>query len=325
MSRDKQQAAAANWKNSHIKNSQESRPKDTRSKPKTTQPKPRSNRFFKKPSFKVRLPKSTSIFYPICIGLGVLFFTGAVVGIFYTTLLTFYRTAYLYLYFGYYSINTASTTGYSIGQICQYSNQCPENAYCSTTCKCPDNYYVDLTSGKCVITLTKDEACTYDYECNKVSRLACVNGKCNCENITQYWDSTYSVGGGVISGRCKNRQGQGQSCSATTQGIFYVAVGTKYGSTSSICYCDYSSGYKLNLNTGGCATESYNSFCASSLECRSDKTFCMSVLGDGLPRCITYPTLFSFNATYIAKADYGANCSYFYKVYIKQALEHLLI
>ena len=109
------------------------------------------------------------------------------------------------------------------------------------------------------------------------------------------------------------RQGLGQTCTSTSQGIFYVAIGTKYGSTSSVCYCDYSSGYKFNLNTGTCDTESYNSYCASSLECRSDKTFCMSDLGDGIRRCITYPTLFSFNATYTAKADYGANCNYFYK------------
>ncbi len=30
-----------------------------------------------------------------------------------------------------------STTDHKIGQYCQYSNQCPEYAFCSGTCQCP--------------------------------------------------------------------------------------------------------------------------------------------------------------------------------------------
>jgi hypothetical protein len=38
----------------------------------------------------------------------------------------------------------------NVGQLCQWNNQCPRNAYCLGTCQCSDNYFFDSTSGLCV-------------------------------------------------------------------------------------------------------------------------------------------------------------------------------
>ena len=38
----------------------------------------------------------------------------------------------------------------NVGQLCQWNNQCPPNAYCLGTCQCSDNYFFDSTSGLCV-------------------------------------------------------------------------------------------------------------------------------------------------------------------------------
>ena len=38
----------------------------------------------------------------------------------------------------------------NVGQLCQWNNQCPPNAYCLGTCQCSDNYFFDSSSGLCV-------------------------------------------------------------------------------------------------------------------------------------------------------------------------------
>ena len=38
----------------------------------------------------------------------------------------------------------------NVGQLCQWNNQCPPNAYCLGTCQCSDNYFFNSTSGLCV-------------------------------------------------------------------------------------------------------------------------------------------------------------------------------
>lgn len=38
----------------------------------------------------------------------------------------------------------------NIGQLCQWNNQCPANAYCLGTCHCSDNSYFDTTTGTCI-------------------------------------------------------------------------------------------------------------------------------------------------------------------------------
>ena len=203
----------------------------------------------------------------------------------------------------------------NIGQICSYSNQCPENAYCQGTCQCPDNYYVDLTAGTCTASQGYQAAagCTYTYQCNKIQRLSCISSKCDCEPVSMYWDSTFSNGGGAITGRCANKKGVGKASTATTQGISGVALGIAGGSfiTVAVCYCDYTKGYKLNFDTGLCDAEYYEHYCHSSLECRVDGSFCMAIYSDSIKRCIAFPTKFWLNVAYTVKGVYGGTCNSF--------------
>ena len=37
----------------------------------------------------------------------------------------------------------------NIGQLCQWNNQCPTNAYCLGTCHCSDNSYYDTVTHTC--------------------------------------------------------------------------------------------------------------------------------------------------------------------------------
>lgn len=102
-------------------------------------------------------------------------------------------------------INGLSTL--NIGQLCQWNNQCPANAYCLLTCQCSDTYYFDSVSGACLNGRTQGVACQFDYQCNKISRLKCINNICNCEAVELFWNGAYSGGGGIIAGRCQLRNG----------------------------------------------------------------------------------------------------------------------
>ena len=147
------------------------------------------------------------ILHRIAWGVGVFLGLSAIVGLLMTGLLIFQN----HLFYGSVSYTTTTKTSglttLNVGQLCQWNNQCPTNAYCLGTCQCSDTTYFDSSSGACVTAGTIGSGCTYDYHCNRVQRLSCVGGFCSCENVNMIWNNAYSGGGGIISGRCQLRSG----------------------------------------------------------------------------------------------------------------------
>ena len=74
---------------------------------------------------------------------------GAIAGLLMTGLLVFQH----HLFYPTVSYTTTTKVSgsltYNVGQLCQWNNQCPMNAYCSGTCRCSDNSYWDSTTGAC--------------------------------------------------------------------------------------------------------------------------------------------------------------------------------
>lgn len=250
----------------------------------------------------------TAIFKAICVVLSIILILIIIVVVIFTFILAFKREALIPTTPATTTTKVSGSTILNIGQICQYSNQCPVNAYCDFTCKCPDNYYVDLTTGLCVKAKTQNEDCTYNYECNKIQKLSCRATKCNCESVNMVWDSTYSNGGGAVSGRCMRRKGVGLKCTASTQGIANVQCSSVFGSAYSVINIDTSS-KKLNFFTGFSEDATHNSFCANSYECALTYSHCMDA-GDGYKRCKPLPTVYWQQGWYV-KAGYGEACDNF--------------
>ena len=80
----------------------------------------------------------------------VFFGLSAIIGLLMTGLLIFQHQ----LFYPATSVTTTTKVSGSVtlnvGQLCQWNNQCPPNAYCLGTCQCSDNYFYDPTSGLCV-------------------------------------------------------------------------------------------------------------------------------------------------------------------------------
>jgi hypothetical protein len=116
----------------------------------------------------------------------------------------------------------------SIGQYCQLSNQCPQNAFCSGTCQCPLHYYFNTTSGKCNKRKTNGVSCTSDYQCYINVGLRCQT-TCQCDS-TKYWNSSFLVIGGLSLGRCQNRKVFGMTCSSSYEGVPNIAYVISFNS-----------------------------------------------------------------------------------------------
>jgi hypothetical protein len=169
---------------------------------------------------KIRLRNNT--FPKICIALTTIFGITACIG----TILAFIATykSDLIVPTSTIKTTTSSKIQYSIGQKCQYNYQCPEKAYCESTCQCPQHYYFDLPSGNCTQRKTYNITCTDDYECNTVIGLKC-STTCQCDT-SQFWNSTYVMGTGVPLGRCQNKKVHGMACTGSdgANGIAYTST-----------------------------------------------------------------------------------------------------
>lgn len=74
---------------------------------------------------------------------------GAIIGLLMTGLLVFQNQ----LFYPVLSVTTTTKVSgavtLNVGQLCQWNNQCPPNAYCLGTCQCSDNYYFNSLTGYC--------------------------------------------------------------------------------------------------------------------------------------------------------------------------------
>lgn len=196
-----------------------------------------------------------NVFRTVCLVLSVILFLGAAMGLLFTCLLSFQRDLF-YPTTVAYTTTKANVLGYfGVGQLCQWNNQCPPNAYCSTTCQCPAHYYMDPATGACTVTQSNGGACTYDYQCNKIQKLSCYSGTCACETVTMYWDSPYSSGGGAIVGHCIKRKPHGTPATLVSQCVAGAVLSTTsfpFGTTVTRCYCDFTNGYFPNMLDGRC-------------------------------------------------------------------------
>jgi hypothetical protein len=250
----------------------------------------------------------SAIFKAVCLILSIVLILVIILVIIFTFLLAFKRDALIPTTPATTSTKISGSTILNIGQLCQYSNQCPVNAYCDFTCKCPDTYYVDLNTGLCVKAKTFNEDCIYNYECNKVQKLSCRLTKCNCETVSMVWDPSYSNGGGAVNGRCMKRKGVGLKCTALTEGIANVQCSSVFGSPSNVINIDTLS-RKLNFFTGFSEVATHNSFCASSYECALAYSHCMDT-GDGYKRCKPLPTVY-WDQGWFAKGGFNDPCNNF--------------
>ena len=117
---------------------------------------------------------------------------------------------------------------YAIGQACQYNYECPQKAYCKTTCQCPDQYYENQFSGNCTRRQTFNTSCTSNYQCNHIVGLFCINNVCTCNTLFQFWNGTYIGGNGIQQGRCQSLKVHGMACSGN-DGAYQITYGTWFG------------------------------------------------------------------------------------------------
>jgi hypothetical protein len=121
--------------------------------PKPTQP-PKKNQVasknFSKANSEVTKVTQKNVLKTLGVGLGIFLALTAIVGLLMTTLFVFQHQ----LFYPATSLTTTTKVSGSkilnIGQLCQWNNQCPSNAYCLITCQCSDSYYFDSVTGTCI-------------------------------------------------------------------------------------------------------------------------------------------------------------------------------
>lgn len=149
-------------------------------------------------------------------------------------------------------------------------------------------------------------ACTNNYECNRIQRLTCIAGICDCEAVELVWYAAYSGGGGIISGRCMKRLGAGQLSNLAAYCLPNMAAGNLLGATSSICQWLVTN--MLNFDTGTSDPSPVWNECDTSYECRPDFSSCMNIDGDKYKKCTPFPTVY-YNGGFLLKATYGQPCN----------------
>ena len=130
------------------------------------------------------------------------------------------------------------------------------------------------------------------------------------------WYSSYSGGGGIISGRCMRQRTEGQQyLSGTCPGGYWA--GGYFRSPISICQVAFS--YYLSFTSGGVTyggNIADNKACTNSYECPLYWTACMNIDGDSYKKCTPLPTLFyinNFGYGFYAKQSYGQPCNLYLK------------
>ena len=131
------------------------------------------------------------------------------------------------------------------------------------------------------------------------------------------WYTSYSGGGGIISGRCMRQRTEGQQYLSNTNYICQSTYtnGGYFRSPINICWV-YFDRY-LSFTTGQIlyGGNVVGRPCTNSMECAPFWQACMNIDGDSYKKCTPLPTYFYLAGLYYyqAKSSYGQICSLHYK------------
>ena len=144
--------------------------------------------------------------------------------------------------------------------------------------------------------------------------MTCISNVCSCEPVNLVWYSSYSGGGGIISGRCMRQRTEGQ------QYLPGVCASNQWAGgyfRSPISICQFTFDRYLSFTTGGniYGGNILNKPCTNSLECAPYWQACMNIDGDSYKKCTPLPTLFYLAGLYGygTKQSYGQPCNLYLK------------
>ena len=185
------------------------------------------------------------------------------------------------------------------GSPCTYDRQCVDFAYCTYTAASPnqkicvcDSMYYRGSNNQCNQKITSLNGgygwgtCSYIDQCNlNENNLRCINGICQCDLISEYWDTYFE--------KCMPLKTYGQTCGLSVASSNCISgfscLTPNAGGARKACLCTTSQYF--DWVSGTCQTlKTYNAICNSRFECSNQVTMvCLGTNGGATKRCLCAP------------------------------------